>query len=117
VINLTEILEPVTFSREIEGKIGDLIIPEDFIRDFHFSTDKHLMIMIRIAGGDAIKVRDFFEESEGEIFSLKTVGVDGKKISDDFVLADMYMDEGPPVGVDINQEQAMVRLILDFKLK
>lgn len=114
---MAEILEPITFSREIEGKTGDLIIPEDFIRDFHFSTDKHLMIMIRVVGRDAMKVRDFFEDAEGEIFSLNTVGVDDKEISDEFVLSDMYMDEGPPVGVDINQEQAMVRLILDFKLK
>lgn len=114
---MAEILESITFSREIEGKTGDLIIPEDFIRDFHFSTDKHLMIMIRVVGRDAMKVRDFFEDAGGEIFSLNTVGVDDKKISDEFVLSDMYMDEGPPVGVDINQEQAMVRLILDFKLK
>jgi len=114
---LVELVEPITFSREVEGKTGDLIIPEDFIRDFHFSTDKHLMIMIRVVGGDAMKVRDFFEDSEGQIFSLNTAGVDYKKISDEFILVDMYIDEGHPVGVDINQEQAMVRLILDFKLK
>lgn len=114
---MAEILEPITFSREIKDKSSDLIIPEDFIKDFHFSTDKHLMIMIRVPGRDAMKVRDYFKDTEGEIFSLKTVGADDKKISDKFVLDDMYMDEGPPVGVDINQEQAMVRLILDFKLK
>ena len=114
---MAEVLEPITFKREIEGSKSDLIIPKEFIRDFHFSTDQHLMIMIRIAGGDAMKVRNFFEDTEGESFNLKTVDSNSKKISDEFLLTDMYMDEGPPLGVDIDQEQALVRLILDFKMK
>jgi hypothetical protein len=118
LINLAEVLEPVTFGLEIEGTKSDLIIPEEFIRDFHFSTDQHLMIMIRVVGGDAMKVRDYFEDTEEEIFTLETTeGDNGNKISGEFILTDMYMDEGPPLGVDIDQEQAMVRLILDFKMK
>jgi hypothetical protein len=112
---LAEVLEPVTFELEIEGSKVDLIIPEEFIRDFHFSTDQHLMIMIRVVGGDALKVRDFFEDTEEEVFRLKTVDNENYKIDDEFLLTDMHMDEGPPLGVDIDQEQAMVRLILDFK--
>jgi hypothetical protein len=118
LINLVEILEPVTFSREIEGSKSDLIIPEEFIRDFHFSTDHHIMIMIRVVGVDAMKVRDYFQDAEGEIFTLKTTeGGHGNEISGEFMLTDIYMDEGPPLGVDIDQEPAMVRLILDFKMK
>jgi len=109
-------MEPVTFSREIEGSLRDLIVPEEFIKDFHFSTDEHLMIMVRVVGGDAMKVRDFFQDAEGELFKLKTVESDHKEeISGEFVLDDIYMDEGPSLGVDITQEQAMVRIILDFK--
>jgi len=94
----------------------DLIVPEEFIKDFHYSTDEHLMVMLRITGGDAMKVRDFFEDTEGEIYKLKTVeSDDGKEISAKFVLDDIYMDEGPSLGVDITQEQAMVRIIMDFK--
>jgi hypothetical protein len=114
---LAEILEPITFELEIEGSKSDLIIPEEFIRDFHFATDQHLMIMIRVVGGDAIKVRDFFKDTEGEIFRLQTVDSNNQKINGEFLLTDMHMDEGPPLGVDIDQEQAIVRLILDFKMK
>ena len=117
LINLAEVLEPVTFGLEIEGTKSDLIIPEEFIRDFHFSTDQHLMIMIRVVGGDAVKVRDYFQDTEGEIFNLKTVEGNGEEINDEFILTDMHMDEGPSLGVDIDQEQGMVRLILDFKMK
>ncbi len=109
-------MEPVTFGRETEGSIRDLIVPEEFIKDFHFSTDGYLMIMVRVTGGDSMRVRDFFEGTEGEVFTLKTVESNhGKEIFGKFVLDDMYMDEGPGLGVDINQEQAMVRIIMDFK--
>jgi len=114
---LAEVLEPITFELEIDGSKGDLIIPEEFIRDFHFSTDKHLMIMIRVVGGDAKMVRDFFEDTEGEVFRLQTVDGNNQEINSKFLLTDMHMDEGPSIGVDINQDQAMVRLILDFKMK
>lgn len=113
---MAEILEPITFELEINGSKSDLIIPEEFIRDFHFATDQHLMIMIRVAGGDAMKVRDFFEDTEDEVFRLQTVE-GNNQINDEFLLTDMHMDEGPAIGVDIDQEQAMVRLILDFKMK
>jgi len=113
---LADVTEPVTFSREIEGSMNDLIVPEEFIKDFHFSTDRHLMIMVRVTGGDAMKVRDFFQDTQGEIYNLETVESDhGEQISGEFVLDDIYMDEGPSLGVDITQEQAMVRVIMDFK--
>lgn len=112
---MAEVLEPITFELEIEETKSDLIIPEEFIRDFHFATDQHLMIMIRVVGGDAMKVRNFFEDTEDEIFSLKTVDKNKEEIIGKFILTDMHMDEGPPLGVDIDQEQAIIRLILDFK--
>lgn len=114
---MAEILEPITFELEIDELKSDLIIPEEFIRDFHFATDQHLMIMIRVIGGDAIKVRDFFEDTEGEVFRLRTVDGNNQEINGEFLLADMHMDEGPSIGVDIDQDQAIVRLILDFKMK
>jgi len=114
---LAEILEPITFEIEIDGSKSDLIIPEEFIRDFHFATDQHLMIMMRVVGGDATKVRDFFEDTEGEIFGLRTVDDNNHEINGKFLLTDMHMDEGPSIGVDIDQDQAMVRLILDFKME
>lgn len=117
MIILADILEPVTFSREIEGQMIDLIVPEEFVKDFHFTSDEHLMVIVRVIGGDAMKVRDFFQDAEGELFALKTTESMDKKISDEFILTDMHMDEGPNITVDITQEQAMVRLILDFKMK
>lgn len=114
-MNLVEVLEPVTFSREIEGSYADLIVPPEFIRDFYFRSHRHLMIMIRVVGGDAIKVRNFFEDAEGENFKLKTIESNNHKLDDSFVLTDMHMDEGKSIGVDIDQEQAIIRLILDFE--
>ena len=114
---MAEVLEPITFELEIDGSKGDLIIPKEFIRDFHFATDQHLMIMIRVVGGDAKKVRNFFEDTEGEVFGLQTVDDNNQEIKGKFLLTDMHMDEGPPLGVDIDQDQAMVRLILDFKME
>ena len=111
---MANILEPITFEIEIEGTKSDLIIPTEFIRDFYFRSDHHLMIMIRVVGKDAIKVRNFFEDTEGMAFKLKTIDDHNQKIDDEFLLTDLHMDEGPPLGVDIDQEQALVRLILDF---
>lgn len=113
---MAEVLKPVTFSREIGAASNDLIIPPEFIRDFYFRSDKHLMVMVRVVGGDAIKVRDFFEDAEGDNFNLETVEGDmGEKVDRRFLLTDMHMDEGKDLGVDIDQEQAIVRLILDFE--
>ncbi len=111
---MADVKEPVTFGREFEGKNVDLIIPLEFIRDFYFRTDQHLMIMVRVVGGDAIKVRNFFEDAEGENFNLKAVQ-DGNDIDDKYLLTDMHMDEGKALGVDIDQEQALIRMILDFE--
>ena len=115
MIALADVLEPVTFSREIGGQMVDLVVPEEFIKDFHFTSDEHLMIIIRIIGGDAMKVRDFFEDTEGDVFRLQTVDANNQEMNDKFLLTDMHMDEGPSIRVDIDQEQALVRLILDFK--
>jgi hypothetical protein len=118
VIHLAGVLTPITFSREIEGSMRDLIVPEDFVKDFHLSSAEHLMIIIRVTGTDSPKVKDFFEDSEEQLFSIKTVESEHEKeISDEFILSSMYMDEGPPLSVDINAEIPMVRLILDFKMQ
>ncbi|MGZ7047097.1 MAG: hypothetical protein ACXVHP_02295 [Methanobacterium sp.] len=112
---MSEVLEPVTFELEIEGIKSDLVIPPEFIKDFYFRSDHHLMIMVRVVGRDSTKVRDFFQDTEGESFRLKAVYNSNQKIDDEFLLTDMHMDEGPSLGVDIDQEQGLVRLILDFK--
>jgi hypothetical protein len=39
----------------------------------------------------------------------------GNRVSGKFELNSLYLDEGPPLSVDINQEISMVRTILDFK--
>jgi hypothetical protein len=114
---LTGISAPITFNREIEGSMRNLIVPEDFVKDFHLSG-QHLMIIIRIMGIDSKKVKDFFTNSEKQLFNIKTIETEhGKEISDDYVLTSMYMDEGPPLSVDINAEIPMLRVILDFKNK
>jgi len=114
---MTGVSAPITFNREIEGSIKNLIIPEDFVKDFHL-TGQHLMIIIRVMGTDSKKVKKFFANSEKQIFNIKTIETEhGKVISNDFRLTSMYMDEGPPLSVDINAEIPMMRLILDYKLK
>ncbi len=107
---------PITFIKELEDPIRDLTVPEEFVKDFHFSTDEHLMIMLRVTGPDLAKVRDFFEDSEKQVFNIKTIeSTQEEQISDEFVLNSIYMDEGPPLSVDIDIEPAMVRAILDFQ--
>jgi hypothetical protein len=112
---LVGVSEAVTFIQEVEGVETDLIIPRAFVKDFHFSTEEHLMIMLRVVGPDASKVVDFFEDSEEELFIINTTAGDGEKVSDEFLLVSMYMDEGPAITVDIDTEPAMARVILDFK--
>jgi len=115
---LADVSAPITFIREIGGSMRDLIVPEDFIKDFHFASDEHLMIMLRVIGRDATKVRDFFENSEKHIFTIKTIeSSHDEQISNEFILTSMYMDEGPPISIDIDQEPPMVRIILDFQVK
>ena len=115
---LSGVSGPITFIREVNGIMQDLIVPEEFVKDFYFSSEEHLMIMIRVIGVDSEKVKRYFENAEKELFTIQTMeNTDGKKISDEFLLISLYMDEGPPLSVDINQEQAMVRVLLDFKLK
>jgi hypothetical protein len=113
---LAEVLEPITFIQEIDGSKIDLIVPEEFVRDLHFSTKKHLMIMLRVVGTDSKKVSDFFEDGEEKVFTLKTIEANHNlKVDDNFILTSLYMDEGPPISVDIDQEPYMVRLIMDFE--
>ena len=112
---LTGVSEAVTFIQEVDGVETDLIVPREFVKDFHFSTEEHLMIMLRVLGPDTSKVVDFFEDGEEELFIINTTAGDGKEVSDEFLLVSMYMDEGPAITVDIDTEPAMVRVILDFK--
>lgn len=114
---MTGVSDPITFNREIEESMRNLIVPEDFVKDFHLSG-QHLMIIIRVMGTDSKKVRKFFANSEKQLFNINTIETEhGKEISDDFILTSMYMDEGPPLSVDINAEIPMLRVILDFKNK
>ena len=116
MIVLVGVSKPITFSREVKDFKTDLIVPKDFVKDFHFSSDEHLMIMLRVVGPDTTKVIDFFEDSEGGLFDLKTTedGM-GRRIEEKFRLVYMYIDEGPPVSVDIDIENPIVRVILDFQ--
>ena len=112
-------MESVTFIKKNKsaGELKQLIVPEEFIRDLHYSSPKHLMIMIRVMGRDSAMVRDFFNNSEGEIFSIETTkGCVVGEISGDFTLNSLYLDEGPSLSVDINQEPAMVRILMDLEI-
>lgn len=110
--------EPITFSKEINGVDVDLTVPEVFVIDFHFSTEEHLMVILRVTGPDTGKVSDFFEDSEDEVYTIDTIETsEGREVNDEFILTDIYMDEGPRLSVDIDIEPPMVRLILDFILK
>jgi len=114
---LVDAKKPITFIREINGADVNLIIPEMFVKDFHFSTKEHLMIIIRVTGPDTNKVVDFFEDTEDEVFNIETVVDHNKEINGKYILTDIYLDEGPNLSVDINTEPQMVRVILDFLLK
>ncbi|WP_321422220.1 hypothetical protein [uncultured Methanobacterium sp.] len=109
----------ITFKREIKGSLNEIKVPEEFIKDFHFTSDEHLMIMLRVIGTDSKKVKDFFNGSENETFFLETENTQESdfitETSGNFILSSMYLDEGPSLSVDINQEIPMVRTIMDFK--
>ena len=115
VIWLAQVLTPIKFSRKIKNEVKDLIIPEKYVRDFHFSTDQHLMIMLRIMGPDLNMARDFFKGAQDKLFHIKTVDATKNEVSDKFRLNAIYMDEGPPISVDIDPEPEMIRLILDYE--
>ena len=115
---LQYVSESIIFTKEIDGRNIDLTVPEGFVKDLHFSTSEHFMLMLRVVGPDMNKVVDFFEDGEDEIYNIRTFdAVEDKEINDDFILTDIYMDEGPNLGVDIDIEPAMIRLILDFLKK
>ena len=111
---MTGILEPITFSQEVDGKVYELIIPKEFIRDVQFPGE-HLTIMLRVTGPDTGKITDFFEDYEEQLFKIKTTEDTGEKISDEFILTSAYIDEGPHLSADIDIEPPSVRAILDFK--
>ncbi len=118
-MNILEyVSKPITFTKEVNGTIIDLTVPEGFVKDLHFSTKEHLMLILRVVGPDMNKVVDFFEDGEDEIYNIRTYDIVGdKEINEDYILTDIYMDEGPTLGVDIDIEPAMIRLILDFLKK
>jgi len=114
---LAEVSEPVTFSRKIEGSMSDLIVPNEFIRDFHFLSDKELTIIMQIWGPDLEKSLNFFNDGIGDEFTIKTVESDGKQVSDKFTLIDMETDEGPHLWVDIDIEPPAVKIVVEFEKK
>ncbi|HTX60756.1 MAG TPA: hypothetical protein VMC48_00425, partial [Methanobacterium sp.] len=59
----------------------------------------------------------FFEDREGNIFTIGTTENQGEKISDDYILTSVYTDDGPPISTDIDVEPPMIRAILDFERK
>ncbi|PKL66240.1 MAG: hypothetical protein CVV28_11810 [Methanobacteriales archaeon HGW-Methanobacteriales-1] len=112
-------METLTFDKKNNSTndLNELIIPEEFVRDLHYSSEKHLMIMIRVMGKDSSMVRDYFKDAEGEIFSIEsTPGFGMDEISNEFIIRSLYMDEGPSLSVDINQEPAMVRILMDLEV-
>lgn len=117
---MSKTMGTLTFNKKNKsaGALEQLIVPEEFVRDLHYSSEKHLMIMIRVMGRDSVMVRDYFEDSEGEIFSIKTTqGFGMDEISSDFILTSLYLDEGPSLSVDIDQEPAMTRILMDLEMK
>ncbi|MGB9980159.1 hypothetical protein [Methanobacterium sp.] len=114
---MAEVLEPVTFSREIEGSMKDLIVPEEFVKDFRFISDTELIVVIRVRGPDIEKPLNFFEDSEGDKFTIKTIENNGNLLSSEFTLIDMESNEGPYLGVDIDIEPPDVKIVLEFEKK
>ena len=109
------VLEPVTFSREIEGSVDDLVVPDEFVKDFRFISDTELIVVIRVEGPDIEKPLTYFEESKGSKFTIKTTEDNGKQISDEFILIDMESNEGPYPTADIDIEPQEVKLVLEFE--
>lgn len=116
---MEQTMETVTFNKKNESgsDLKTLIVPEEFVRDLHYSSEKHLMIMIRVMGHDSAMVRDYFINTEEEVFNIETTaGFEMDNVSDNFKMVSIYMDEGPSLSVDITQEQAMVRVLMDLEL-
>lgn len=106
---------PVSFIRR-EGE--ELTIPQEFVKDFYFRSDQHLMVMLRVMGTESARVKDFFKDREEDQFTVKTTeSLHGNQVSEELILASIYMDEGPPLSVDIDQELPLLRVILDFQRK
>jgi len=111
---VSDVSTPVSFIRRDEK----IAISPDFVKDFYFRSDQHLMVMLRVVGTDSARVKDFFKGREGKQFTVKTMdNLAGKQVSEEFLLASLYMDEGPPLSVDIDQELPLLRVILDFQKK
>lgn len=114
---MAEVLEPVTFSREIEGSVSDLVLPEEFVKDFRFISDTELIVVIRVIGPDIEKPVSFFEGSEGDTFTIRTIENSGKQVYDEFTLIDMESNEGPYPTADIDIEPQETKLVLEFEKK
>ncbi|HEX3013453.1 MAG TPA: hypothetical protein VHO92_04160 [Methanobacterium sp.] len=114
---MAEVIEPVTFSREIDGSMSDLVVPEEFVKDFRFISDTELIIVLRIKGPDIEKPINFFEDNKGDKFTIKTTENNGKQVSGEFTLIDMESSEGPYLGVDIDIEPPDVKMVLEFEKK
>ena len=112
---MAEVLVPVTFSREIDGKISDLVVPEEFIKDFRFISDTELIVVIRVIGQDIEKPLNFFEGGEGYKFTIKTIESTGKQVHDEFTLIDMESNEGPYPTADIDIEPQEIKLVIEFE--
>lgn len=111
---MTTVVEPITFTQNIDGDVKDLIIPMEFIRDIDWHG-KHLMIYVRVTGPDTWKITEFFEDRDGKVFTIDTTENQGNKITGKFILTSVYMDDGPPISADIDVEPIMIRAILDFE--
>jgi hypothetical protein len=117
--SMSKTMQTLTFNKKNNSPsdLEKLIIPEEFVRDLHYSSEKHLMIMIRVMGTDSSMVRDYFKDAEGEIFRIESASGFGMgEISNEFIVSSLYMDEGPSLSVDINQEPAMVRILMDLEV-
>jgi hypothetical protein len=68
-----------------------------------------------VIGADYKKVIDFFKDSEKMEFIIEIEPEE--EFPHHFILSALYMDEGPPLNVDINSEIPMARLILDYIIK
>ena len=98
----------------MEGSTKYLVVPKEFVKDFDYSS-AHIMIMLRITGPDIDMVADFFEDTEGDLFTVEATESQGKHVSGEFILSSSYIDEGPHLSVDIDIEPPMLRAILDFE--
>jgi hypothetical protein len=95
--------------------MSDLVVSEEFIKDFRFISDAELIVVIRVIGPDIEKPINFFEDGKGSKFTIKTIENNGKQVQDEFTLIDMESNEGPYPTADIDIEPQEVKLVLEFE--